>query len=531
MKPGHDGTIAVIDSQNKELVFSYESEKDNFRRYEALTPSNLIQSASQCDYVPDVIALSGWSKTSIATDSPIGAGYYGIKASTVSTKDINFFGKKVKLFSSSHERSHIWGTYGMSPYPQGEPVYLLGWEGALGDFYEITAELEVIHIGKVMVTPGNKYAFLYALADETFTLPKGKLRYEDPGKLMALCAFGRPGTPTAKERKLINFLLERKSILKSLAKDDLRDSPYYNIGVCTQEFTDLARRFSDELFLRFHSFAETHMKKGYPLLISGGCGLNCDWNTRWKESGLFSDVFVPPCANDTGSAIGTAVDAMQHYTGIAKINWSAYAGPAFVDDMPFMENVEVRDLDYEALARLIASGAVIAWTNGNCEIGPRALGNRSLLAAANIESNKARLNEIKGREDFRPIAPICLEEDVHEYFEWSGPSKYMLYFQRVKNRTLTAITHVDGTARVQTIARTDNEPMYDLLVAYRRITGTSVLCNTSLNFSGAGFINRTSDLYSYSCEKGLEGFVYNKRMCVIIPFAAQGGRERLSGGN
>src|SRR2546430_3467713 len=96
--------------------------------------------------------------------------------------------------------------------------------------------------------------------------------------------------------------------------------------------SDLAAKPSQAIFERFLAVADRELPAGYPLLIAGGCGLNCDWNSQWRGSGLFPAVFVPPCANDSGSAIGTAVDAQQHFTGDAKITWSVYSGPEFVHD-------------------------------------------------------------------------------------------------------------------------------------------------------------------------------------------------------
>ena len=312
-----------------------------------------------------------------------------------------------------------------TPYKQGMPCYALVWEGAIGDFYEIDSSLDVHHIGHVMENPGNRYAFLYAVADPSFDLPRHQFRWGDPGKLMALCAYGSSGTPTEEERALIERLLQRKLILD---KDDFRDSPFHSIGLESPAFTQLARRFSDEMFCRFENFARRHLRKGYPLLISGGCGLNCDWNSAWRSTGLFEDVFVPPCANDTGCAIGTAVDAMRAFTGKAKLIWDAYRGQEFIDDTPEMPDVVVRDLEFDEVATFLANDRVVAWVNGRCEIGPRALGNRSLFAPPFKREMTNRLNQIKQREGFRPIAPICLEEDVEQHFDWTGPSPYMMYF-------------------------------------------------------------------------------------------------------
>lgn len=515
MKPGHDGSIALVDADAGKLEWSFEPEKDSFPRYEVFNPAQLVYAAEQLGALPDVFAVSGWGKGSMAANAPIGAGYYGHDQSTVQHRSARLFGSEVTCFTSSHERSHIWSTYSLSPFEQGRPCYVLAWEGALGDFYRVDEQLTVHKIGRVMMTPGNKYAFLYALADPTFTLPKGKLRNEDPGKLMALCAYGQPGPMTPEEWEITDFMLRRDSILATLSKEDLRSSKYFNIGLMHPEFTRLARRYSDEIFNRFYQYAKEHLTEGYPLLVSGGCGLNCDWNTMWRDSGLFADVFVPPCTNDTGSSIGTAVDAMREFTGRAKLTWSVYSDKPFVDDAPEMPDVEQRPLRVQEVASFLAEGRIVGWTQGRCEMGPRALGNRSLLAAPFQEATRDRLNTIKKREGFRPVAPICMEEEVSRHFEWQGPSPYMLYFQKVRNAELKAITHVDGTARAQTVNAVQNPAMHSLLSEFRTLTGAGVLCNTSLNFNGTGFINRTSDLYEYCRGAGVDAFVYDDKFCVL----------------
>ncbi|KPX12204.1 3'-hydroxymethylcephem-o-carbamoyltransferase [Pseudomonas amygdali pv. dendropanacis] len=515
MKPGHDGAVALIDTDTATLEWSYEAEKDSFPRYDVFNPALLMDCAQQLDTVPDVVAVSGWAKGGFAANSDIGSGYYGFDGAKNISKNINFFGNTVRYFSSSHLRSHIMSAYAMSPFPQGKACYALVWEGAMGDFYLIDEKVNISHLGTVMITPGNKYGFLYALADPTFRLPKGKQRLGDAGKLMALCAFGSSGQMSSEEQETASFLLDRDSILSSLDKEDMKWSPFYNIGLTNEKFTGFARKFSDELFNRFATFAKDNLTEGYPLLISGGCGLNCDWNTMWLESGIFEDVFIPPCCNDTGSAIGTAVDAMFQLTGNAKLNWDVYCGQPFFDDTPAMSNIETFELNLEHVADLLHKGKVVAWTQGHCEIGPRALGNRSILAAPFTENTRDRLNSIKQREGFRPIAPICLEEEFAEHFGWSKPSPYMLHFQQVRNPDLKAITHVDGTARVQTVSASQNPVMHKLLGEFRKLSGCGVLCNTSLNFNGTGFINRTSDLYRYAIENDVDAFVYDDKLCII----------------
>ncbi|ULJ74280.1 carbamoyltransferase C-terminal domain-containing protein [Rhizobium gallicum] len=357
-----------------------------------------------------------------------------------------------------------------------------------------------------MARPGSKYVFLYALADPNFS--SGWLRDGDAGKLMALTAYGKAGLPDADEQALIDSVFPRENI-HSLCKDELQSSPYHNIGVTHPKFTNLAKRFSDAIFDAFHVFAKKNLTKGFPLLIAGGCGLNCEWNRRWIESNLFSDVFIPPCTNDTGSAIGTAVDAMRHFTGNAKLKWNVYSGQPFLLDEFDPTGLEVYPLDYEQVASALLHEKIIGWVQGNCEIGPLALGHRSILAAPFSKTTRERLNRIKNREEFRPIAPVCLEHDVALHFDFPRVSPYMLIFQRVLDMRLKAVTHVDGTARAQTVSQNENPRLFQLLTSFKAKSGAGVLCNTSLNFNGTGFINRATDLLTYARTAGLDGFVVN----------------------
>jgi len=214
-----------------------------------------------------------------------------------------------------------------------------------------------------------------------------------------------------------------------------------------------------------------------------------------------------PCTNDSGIAIGMAVDAQRHVNGNAKIDWSVYCGEPFIEDAVDLTGFRVTPLNLDEISGLLEKGKVLAWVEGRYEMGPRALCHRSLIAAPFKKEMTDRLNKIKNREPFRPIAPVCLEEEVSDYFEWKGASPYMLYFQRVKASQLQAVTHVNQTARAQTVNDLSNPRFSALLRAFKKKTGFGVLCNTSLNFNGMGFINRLSDLVKYTLKTGLDGFV------------------------
>ncbi len=508
--PGHDGAVAHL--RDGRLVSSIEAEKDSNYRYTPIAGRDLLDAFGLLEQVPDVVCTGGWwPREARPTGSPSHVGYRGIAKGDIAVDRRRLIGKSVPFFSSSHERSHLLCGFGMSPFPQGVPCYALVWEGAIGAFYEIDPDLNITLIADVMNEPGDRYAAIYGLADPTFPKNAPFSRFSDAGKLMALASFARRSKPTAEEEELMAFLLSSQHVRLDLY-DRLESSAYYNVGTDDAEFRNFAGIFSDRIFETFHRFAKTNLRKGLPLVIAGGCGLNCDWNTKWREIGIFSEVFVPPVANDSGSAIGTAIDAQFHFTGDAKIEWDVYSGLPFRTDSPVVPGrYDVRDASYEEVAHMLSSGLILGWVSGRYEIGPRALGNRSILAAPFDANTRVRLNEIKQREQFRPIAPVCLEADAARWFGCDHDSPFMLFTHRANTDALAAVTHVNGTARLQTVSPSTNAHLHDLLVAFKARTGYGVLCNTSLNFNGKGFINNLADLDAYTVDHELDGFVVQGR--------------------
>ena len=512
--PSHDGAIAYL--QDAHLVVSVEAEKNSNYRYSPISSHDVFNVLGEVDEMPDVICTGGWwPREKHLIGSHTIAGYRGVSRNDLIVDRRRLLGRSVHYFSSSHERSHLLCAFGMSSLPKGTPCYALVWEGAIGSFYEIDTQLNITLLADVMNQPGNRYILLYGLADPDFPKNAPFSRFSDAGKLMALASFSRRSTPSTEEGRLIDFLLDC-TYLEPSPYDNLEHSLYYNVGLDDPEFRNFIGIFSDRIFDIFYHFAKSNMKKRMPLLISGGCGLNCDWNTKWKEAGLFPEVFVPPVANDSGSAIGTAVDAQLHFTGNPKINWNVYSGLGFVATDSFdLTQYDLCETNYELIADMLANDLIIGWVSGKFEIGPRALGNRSILAAPFQESTRVRLNEIKQREQFRPIAPVCLEEEAARWFGCDKPSPFMLFTHRVRTKALAAVTHVNGTARIQTVSSVTNRNLYDLLVAFKARTGYGVLCNTSLNFNGRGFINKIDDLSTYAVQHNLDGFSVEGRTYLL----------------
>jgi hydroxymethyl cephem carbamoyltransferase len=501
LKPGHDGSIAVV--EDGRLLWCLESEKDTNPRYSRLTPSTFLQVAERLPRLPDIVALGGWSKS--RGIGSIGAGYVG--EHRVERHPMSFFGAQAEYFTSTHERSHLMMALGMAPRTDHELRTVLVWEGITGAFYVVDRSWRVVRTVPVLNAPGERYSFLFSLADPSFPDRGSAPRSDGSGKLMALAAYGDPKDADAEIVATVDRIMALPYLFQA-PKADFRDTPVYNAGVESPECKVAAALLSKRLFERFADEAVSRLPAGTPLLISGGCGLNCDWNAAWRDLGHFSSVFVPPCTNDSGSAIGTAVDAVASRGEDGHLEWDVYSGLEFERDVPpDPGRWQLRSRDSRAIAGALAQGRVFAWVQGRWEIGPRALGHRSLLAEPFSAATRDRLNEIKQREGYRPIAPCVRVEDVANAFIEDFADPYMLYFRRVREARLAAVTHVDGSARAQTVDAGSNPELHDLLSAFAARTGIGVLCNTSLNLKGYGFINRMSDLVRYCTDRGVTDMV------------------------
>jgi hydroxymethyl cephem carbamoyltransferase len=305
------------------------------------------------------------------------------------------------------------------------------WEGVTGGFYLLDEEFRVVRSVPVLTQPGARYAFLFAIADPTFPDTGAIPNLDDSGKLMALAAYGDPEDADRATAQAVEHILKVDTIYPA-PKQQFRRAPFYNTGVDSPAATTAAALLSRRIFEVFADAAEQHLPAGILLRIAGGCGLNCEWNAMWRRSEQFSSVFVPPCPNDSGSAIGTAIDALHTMTGSPYIGWDVYSGLEFDHGTePEPGLWQKHRLEPHTLARAIGAGHIIAWVQGRWEIGPRAPGARSLLAEPFGERTRDRLNAIRKREDYRPIAPCCRIEDTAAAFGEDFPDPYMLYFRTV----------------------------------------------------------------------------------------------------
>ena len=236
--------------------------------------------------------------------------------------------------------------------------------------------------------------------------------------------------------------------------------------------------------------------------MAGGVALNCVANSVLAERSPFERIWVQPAAGDSGTALGAAL----HLAGDLGDRSSGMASPALGRswaEADLEERLRVAKVAYErpadlaeAAAAVLADNGVVAWFQGRSEYGPRALGHRSLLANATRAENLALLNDIKGREQFRPVAPMVLVERAAEVFDGPIPSPYMLFTHRVRGPWLDripAVVHVDGSARIQTVDRADEPLLARLLEAVERRTGVPVVVNTSFNTAGRPMVDDPRD--------------------------------------
>ncbi len=237
-------------------------------------------------------------------------------------------------------------------------------------------------------------------------------------------------------------------------------------------------------------------------MLAGGVALNCVANARLAREGPYRSVWVHPAAGDAGTALGAALHvANANGKPVTPMpgadlgrHWSDTELETALRDagIPFTRPPSIA----EYAAEVLAGNGLVGWFQGRSEYGPRALGHRSLLANPSDPAATAQLNRVKGREQFRPVAPMVLQARAADIFDGVLPSPYMLFVHRVRDGwrdRLPAVTHVDGTARVQTVSPETEPLVSELLTAFERRTGLPVLVNTSLNTAGRPMVDSPRD--------------------------------------
>ena len=487
--------------------------------------------------------------------------------------DVNIKKKELNILFTEHHISHAASCFYPSNYNNSAILTIDGvgeWTTtsiALGDEKNIKI-LKELHFP-------NSVGLLYS----AFTFFLGFRVNSGEYKLMGLAPYGNENS---QETKI--FIQKIKENIVDIKEDGsiFLNQSYFNYTFGMKMINDkrfknlfgLSRRNSNDEITQTHCNMALAIQKvaeeiiinmaietkrltgSENLCLAGGVALNCVANGKIDELGIFKNIYIQPAAGDAGGSLGAAL-AIHHMYYKNKRKYSegydkmqgAYLGPYYSDkEIMIMNNkykAEYHRFDSQIkltkrVANLIANGNVIGWFQGRSEFGPRALGNRSILADPRDEQMQKKLNlKIKYREGFRPFAPSVLEEDYDKFFEGDTKNPYMLLVKNVKKQIinnvpsnynnfsfweklytkrskLQSITHVDYSARIQSVSSKTNNRFWMLINEFKKITGMAVLINTSFNVRGEPIVNSPTDAFKCFMNTEMdylviENFLYSKK--------------------
>lgn len=457
-----------------------------------------------------------------------------------------------------HHLSHAASAFYPSPFTKSAILTIDG----VGEWATATiglAENHKIRILEEMNFP-NSAGLLYS----AFTYYTGFKVNEGEYKLMGLAPYGEPSYVDLIKEKIVN-IHEDGSITLNMEYFGFQE----NLCMINEKFEDLfggpARKSTEQITKKTRDIARSiqvvteeivikmakHAKKitgADHLCLAGGVALNCVANGKLLLEDLFKDIWIQPAAGDSGGAVGAALalyykefneDHRSKKEG-ETLQKGSYWGPSFSDE-EIKAHLDSFDYQYvklnpeernKTVANLLAEGKIVGHFSGRMEYGPRALGARSILGDPRSETAQSNLNlKIKFRESFRPFAPTVLEEDIQEYFQLDRPSPYMLLVAGVnenrcvkringyehdlikivneKRSDLPAITHIDYSARVQSINNEQHPVYYDLINEFKNLTGYSVIINTSFNVNGEPIICTPKDAVTCFMTTNMDALVMN----------------------
>ena len=410
-----------------------------------------------------------------------------------------------------------------------------------------TASFGIAKNNKIQLTNDIRWPHSLGLFYSAFTYFLGFRVNEGEYKLMGLSSYGKPKYYDLIKENLIDvkndgsihlnmkyfaFTYDKVMTNENFAQlfgipprkeDQKTEQTHYDIGASAQKVLE-------DVLLKMvnHIHSKTKMKN---LCIGGGVALNGVANYKVLKNGPFDNVHIPPSPGDGGSAVGCAQYLYFVHNNKKRIiennhskliQENVYVGPSYSNEkiIKFLDsnNIKYEKFEKQSLlkktAQLISTGNIVGWYQGKMEWGPRALGNRSILADPRNASMKDILNEkIKHRESFRPFAPSVLEEYASEYFDIDVPSPYMLMVAKVKKpEIIPAVTHVDGTGRLQTVSNYANPLYYDLINEFFKITGVPVIINTSMNVMGEPIVNTPEQAYQMIVKTDMDCLVLGNNL-------------------
>ena len=464
----HDASLCVLNGGS--ILFASQAERYSGVKNDPILNSEIIGEALSFG-APDVIAYyeKPWLKNlrvSLLGGIPSQKSFYKQhpELSSVPVKTV------------PHHLSHAAAGYYTSDFTDAVVVVL----DSIGEV--VTSSIWVGEGESLKMVKSWGYPFSYGLYYSAFTDLIGLKPNEEEYILMGMSAYGDSDKYYSKVSKYFPTAFKQKYYFHQGIDDwgVVSEGDRFHIAAAVQ-------RVYEERLLEFMNYAKSLTGK-QNLVFMGGCALNSKANTHlWS---LFPNVWIMPSPGDSGSAIGAASAVLAKH-----LDWKS---PYLGHEIEFTGSVD------DIVNRLL-SGEVVAVASGKAEFGPRALGNRSLLADPRSLAARDKLNVIKGREDFRPVAPAVLAEHASEWFDMSYPSPYMQYTPKcLKPDVIPAGVHVDGTSRVQTVSRTDDTIMRKIIEKFYEATGVPVLLNTSMNIKGSPLVNTQVDAELWASMYGLD---------------------------
>ncbi len=516
--PWHNTGAALINIENKETRFSFLSEErmDRVKDSRAFPSLSIkacmkelkIDSFSDIDLVVmDYIENKNWKKDNKNSEEVVEGFLQDFPEDKIITIDHHLAHAYSVFYSSKFNESAILVVDGRGSSKETQSLYYGDKNGV-----RLVDKTNKVGIGLLYASITQQIGF--------------KLLQE--GKTMGLAPYG-------KFCNLFNFPKKYNNIETDYS-DVLEEGSYnlktaYSVDIKTfEEKANAAfeiQKECEEALLHLAKYAKKKLNTNN-LCITGGVALNSVSNYKILRSGIFDDVFINPACSDTGIPLGCALYGLHKEKNYTK-NYSEinpYLGPTYSDEEikkainEFSGFTIKEDNNFEKVSELLYSNKIVAVHQGRSEMGPRALGNRSILMSPLLAKNKDILNaRVKFRESFRPFAPACLLEYSEEYFEIDRESPYMLFVPLVrenKRDVIKAVTHIDNTGRLQTLTQERNPHFYDIVNSFYKKTGIPILLNTSFNIANEPVVETPQDAIETFLKTDIDALLLSKYLLVKI---------------
>lgn len=463
----HDASVSLI--QDGDILFAGHAERYSKEKNDWYINKDLINNAIQYGF-PDKIAY--YENPLLKASRLLLKGGNGDWNPKYSIR--NRFNKPIPITYFKHHYSHACAGYYTSKFNDAAIVVL----DSIGEWNTST-----IWVGEgfsIKLKHKINYPFSFGLFYSAFTKLVGLKPNEEEYIFMGMAGYGDPNKYWSKVNEYFPSINKQKYNFHKGITDwgRVTEQDKFDIAAAVQKVYEL------RLF-EFMKYAKKITGKNN-LVFMGGCALNCSANTMlWT---IFKDIWIMPNPGDAGSSLGAAAALYGKH-----LNWkSPYLGYNIDGDYP------VNKIIHE-----LKENKIVAVANGRAEYGPRALGNRSILADPRDPTIKDKVNLIKQREMFRPFAPIVMEEFANEWFDMNFNSPYMQYAVKCKKpKIIPSVVHIDGTSRVQTINQDQHPGLYMVLRKWYWETGVPVLLNTSLNIKGQPLLNDENDIVNWEKKYG-----------------------------